>query len=221
MRNFILLMTIISLIVIAGCSEDENPTNILDSTITAKEEIGDILNKAGQDINPDVQLSAIYGRNVATDGTIDLLSPQSNMFVYAVNSASQSTTEFYIPVYGAGPVQSPLDLNTLLGVVQDTTAKNILEGAFGLLSTTGISPAASYADSPNAVSVALQNGGSAFMSQHSDTRIDMYLFPSKSIDQNGLQNSADWIVSFNSANNSLVLWINSNTGIVTTISSGK
>lgn len=47
----------------------------------------------------------------------------------------------------------------------------------------------------------------------------MFLLPSKSIDTTlTINNSADWIVNFYSSNKSLVLWINSNSGVVKTLS---
>lgn len=47
----------------------------------------------------------------------------------------------------------------------------------------------------------------------------MFLVPSKSIDTTlTVNNSADWIINFYSDSKSLVLWINSNSGVVTKLS---
>jgi hypothetical protein len=58
-----------------------------------------------------------------------------------------------------------------------------------------------------------------YLSQNNAAQIDMFLLPSKSIDTTlTVNNSADWIVNFYSSNKSLVLWIKSNSGVVTKLS---
>ncbi len=94
-----------------------------------------------------------------------------------------------------------------------------LDKVFNRLSTLAIDPNANYNDSPATIETALVNGGNVFLTQNTGVKIDMFLLPSKSIDTTlALNNSADWIVNFYSSSKSLVLWINSNTGAVTTLS---
>lgn len=197
-----------------GCSEEDNPLNIIDSKITAKEELNDVYLKAKQEY-PDAELACIYGRNVDVNGEIDLQKPADNIFVYVVQSEIAGGNEFYIPVFGAGAVKSPINFASMLTVIQDTTAKNTLGDIFDVLANVSISSSATYSDSPDAISKARQSTyGQAFIAAHSDIRMDMYLVPSKAISVGGIEDSADWIVSFNSDEASLVMWVNSQTEAV-------
>ena len=206
------------LLFISSCDED-NPLEIPDSTITAKEQIGKVLQKARTDFASDAKLAAIYGRNVNTSGEIDLLNTSSlNAFVYVVQSNAEQRNEFYVPVYQSDPIKSPINFTTMLSFIKDSTASNIVGAALNVLATVSISESANYDDSPAAVSKGLQNGGSQFMQQNSGAKIDMFLLPSKSIDSLSVTNSADWIINFYSSNESLVLWIHSDTGGVTVLS---
>jgi hypothetical protein len=156
---------------------------------------------------------------VDINGEIDLLNTNSfNAFVYVVQSNTMQSNEFYIPVFGAGPVRSPVNFNTILSFINDTTAKSIVGSALGTLATVSIDQNVMYDDSPATLVKALQYGGTDFLNQHSDAKIDMLLLPSKSIDTLSISNSADWIVNFHSSTRSLVLWINTQTDSVITIS---
>ncbi|MFO7524865.1 MAG: hypothetical protein R6W68_05390 [Ignavibacteriaceae bacterium] len=209
---------LITIVIIAfyflGCDEED----LVDTTITAKEKLNEVIIKAQSDFAGDAQLSAIYGREVSTTGEIDLTNTSSvSAFVYVMQSGQLQSNEFYVPVFGAGPVKSPINFSTMLSFIQDTTAGNILGSVFGRLATVTVDPNASYDDSPQAMSKALNAGGSAFMNQNTGSRIDMFLVPGKSIDTTlAVSNTADWIVNFYSNNKSLVLWIRGDN--VTTIS---
>ncbi len=217
MRKIILLFVLAILLFSASCSEEDNPLNqVLDTKITAKESVASVLQEARQGFSTDAQLAMIYGRNVGTDGQIDLTNFSSvRAFVYVVQSDSKQSNEFYVPVFGAGPVKSPINFNSMLGLINNDQAKNTMGTVFGTLSGAHVAPGASYLDSDQSISIAMSNGGSAYMNANTGTQIDMFLVPSKSININGLVDSADWIVHFYSSNTSLVLWINSGTGIVT------
>jgi hypothetical protein len=52
---------------------------------------------------------------------------------------------------------------------------------------------------------------STFRLNNPDTKIDMFLLPSKSIDSTSISSSADWIVNFYGTNTSLVLWLHPGT----------
>jgi hypothetical protein len=218
MRNYIYVVLISLIVVIPGCDKDEIINNIIDSKITAKEKLGEVLTKAKADFSADAQLAAIYGREVSTTGEIDLANTSSvSAFVYVMQSDQLQINEFYVPVFGAGPVKSPINFSTMLSFIQDTTAGNVMGSVFGRLATIAVDPNAAYDDSPLAISKALNAGGSAFMNQNAGSKIDMFLVPGKSIDTTlTVSNTADWIVNFYSSGNSLVLWIRGDN--VTTIS---
>ncbi len=218
MRKYIYVTLISLIVVIQGCDKDEIINNVIDSKITAKEKLGEVITKARSDFAADAQLAAIYGRDLSTSGEVDLSNTSSlSAFVYVVQSNQMQNNEFYVPVFGAGPVKSPVNFNTMLSFVRDTTAGNILGTVFNRLATVAVDPNAAYDDSPQAISKALNAGGSAFMNQNTGSKIDMFLVPGKSIDTTlTVSNTADWIVNFYSDNKSLVLWIRGNN--VTTIS---
>jgi hypothetical protein len=218
MKNIFLATALFLLFYFVGCEKVTDPNGGVDSEITAKEKVNDVLEKARIDFATDAKLSAIYGWNVDSQGNVDLLQTD-NAFVYVVQSNNLQSNEFYVPVFAAGPIKSPINFSTMLSFVKDTTAGNILGSVFGRLSTLAIDPNANYKDSPATIDTALVHGGNIFISQNSGVKVDMFLLPSKSIDTTlALNNSADWIVNFYSSSKSLVLWINSNSGVVTKLS---
>lgn len=218
MKKIFLALVLITTIILLGCEKATDPNGGVDSDITAKEKLNDVLQKARLDFAADARLSAIYGWNVDLFGNIDLLQTD-NAFVYVVQSNQLQRNEFYVPVFAAGPVKSPINFTTMLSFIKDTTAGNILGKVFNRLSTLAIDPNASYKDSPATIDTALVYGGNAFLAQNNGVKIDMFLLPSKSIDTTlTVNNSADWIVNFYTSNKSLVLWINSNSGVVTKLS---
>jgi len=218
MKNIFLVTAIILIFFYSGCEKVTDPVTDVDSFITAKTELTDVLQKAKTDFAADAKLAAIYGWNVSKAGKIDLLSTE-NAFVYGVQSNQLKRNEFYVPVYLAGPVKSPINFSTMLALVKDNSASNILGKVFNRLSTISIDASANYKDSPATIDTALAHGGSSFIQQNAAAKIDMYLVPSKSIDTlNGFVNSADWIVNFYTSTKSFVIWINSASGTVTKLS---
>lgn len=217
MKKVVLYFFMGILVLFSACSEEDNPLNLIDSNITALEELDNVYQSAREDY-PDAELASIYGMNVDASGEIDLQDPTGNIFVYIVQSDQAQGNEFYVPVFALGPIKSPINFNTMLSVIQDAESKNTLEGIFGALSTVTISSNALYTDSPTAISRARNSSeGQTFLAANSDVRMDMYLIPSKAFTLNGIEDAADWIVSLNSSTNSLVLYVNSQTGVVVKI----
>lgn len=218
MKKISITLLMFSIIYFIGCEKATDPIDGVNSNITAKEKLNDVLLKARLDFANDAKLSAIYGWNVDINGNVDLLKTD-NAFVYVVQSNQLQSNEFYVPVFAAGPIKSPINFSTMLSFIKDSTAGNILGKVFNRLSTLAIDPNANYKDSPAVIDTALVHGGNIFIAQNTGVKIDMFLLPSKSIDTTlVLNNSADWIVNFNSNSKSLVLWINSNSGVVTKLS---
>lgn len=218
MKKISITLLMFSIIYFIGCEKATDPIDGVNSNITAKEKLNDVLLKARLDFAADAKLSALYGWNVDLNGNVDLLKTD-NAFVYVVQSNQLQSNEFYVPVFAAGPIKSPINFSTMLSFIKDSTAGNILGKDFNRLSTLAIDPNANYKDSPAVIDTALVHGGNIFIAQNTGVKIDMFLLPSKSIDTTlVLNNSADWIVNFNSNSKSLVLWINSNSGVVTKLS---
>lgn len=212
------LIIILTAILFLSCKEITETENIIFSEITAKEKIDEVLVKAKNDFASDAKLTGIYGWNVSENGKIDL-KKTDNAFVYVVQSNQLQRNEFYVPVFAAGPQKSPINFSSMLSLIKDSTAGRIMNNVFGKLSTISIDPNAKYNDSPAVIDTALKHGGSTFIIQNTNTKIDLFLLPGKSIDTTlTLNNSADWIVNFYSGNKSLVLWINSTNGTVIKLS---
>lgn len=219
MKLLLLPLVLFLTLYFAACDKATDPNGGVASEITAKENVDNVLQKARLDFATDAKLSSIYGWNVDLSGKIDLLQPNENAFVYVIQSNTLQSNEFYVPVFAAGPIKSPLNFTTMLSFIKDSTAGKILGKVFSRLSTLAIDPNANYKDSPATIDTARVHGGNNFLAQNTGVKVDMFLLPSKSIDTlNGLINAADWIVNFYSSTNSLVLWINSNTGAVKTLS---
>ena len=220
MKKFF-ITSLISVLVLTACNLDEIINDAENSSITAKTKLNDVMSTARSDFASDAQLSSIYGFNISTKGEVDLGKPDDNAFVYVVQSNSTQTNEFYVPVFGAGPVKSPIDFNSMLSLVKDQNAKNILGDVFGGLSTVYIDPSVSYDDSPAIIEKMLsRNDVSDFRNSNTGSKIDMFLVPGKSIDTTSINNSADWLVNFYGDSTSLVLWIHPGTitGNITKIS---
>lgn len=217
MKKLILLLLALTLV---SCDPEEVVNSLDDvgiaSSVTAKQSADDVLLEARTDYSSDAQLAGIYGWNVNRNGKVDLLST-SSAFVYIVQSDIKQENEFYVPVYLAGPVKSPINFSTMLSFVNDENAKEKMNGVFGLLAQQGIDPSANYLDSPTALDEVFSiSEVNTFYNANPNAKIDMFLVPSKTIDIiSGIVNSADWIVHIYTASESKVYWLNSGTGIVT------
>ena len=215
------IATLISFLGLTACNLDEILNDAENSDIAAKTKLNDVLSNARKNFSADAQLSAIYGFNVSTKGEIDLSRPSDNAFVYVVQSDMKQSNKFYVPVFGSGPVESPIDFNSMLSFVKDSSAKNILGFVFGGLATVHIEPSVSYDDSPAIIEKMLTRSDvSNFRNSNSGSKIDMFLIPGKSIDTTSINNSADWLVNFYGDSTSLVLWLHPGNvnGTVTKIS---
>jgi len=210
MRNQTVLLVLILFLIVA-CNPEDLISEFGDSIITAKSKVGEVLNTAQNDFTQDAKLAAIYGLNVNTKGQVDLLKPTENAFVYVVQSDSEQSNEFYVPVYKTTPAKSPINFIDMLSLIKDDGAKDILGLAFGKLAEINISTSVSYDDSPQVIEKMLARGDvTAYRSANPGGKIDMFLVPSKSIDTTA-SDVADWIVNFYGDTTSLVLWLHPGT----------
>lgn len=221
LKKYFIFLNFLFIILISACNLEDLITEVENSSITAKSKISEVINAAKNNFATDAQLAAIYGLNVSTKGEIDLLKPDNNAFVYVVQSDSEHSNEFYVPVFGASPVRSPINFTSMISLVKDQAAKDILGNVFNQLSTVHISSSVNYDDSPAVIEKMFQRSDvSTFRSFNPVSKIDMFLIPSKSIDTTSVSNSADWIVNFYADTTSLVLWLHPGTvsGTITKIS---
>lgn len=221
LKKYFIFLNFLLIILISACNLEDLITEVENSSITAKSKISEVLNAAKNNFANDAQLAAIYGLNVSTKGEIDLLKPDNNAFVYVVQSDSEQSNEFYVPVFGASPVRSPINFTSMISLVKDQAAKDILGNVFNQLSTVHIASSVNYDDSPAVIEKMFQRSDvSTFRSFNPVSKIDMFLIPSKSIDTTSVSNSADWIVNFYADTTSLVLWLHPGTvsGTITKIS---
>lgn len=207
MKNISILFFLFILLIFA-CNTEDLISEFGDSVITAKSKVGEVLNTAMTDFADDAKLSAIYGLNVDSKGQVDLQKPTENAFVYAVQSDTKQSNEFYVPVYKSSPIKSPINFNSMLAFIKDAQAKNIMELVFGKLSTIHIDPSIIYDDSPEILNkMFARNDVITFRTSNPTAKTDMFLIPSKSIDTLNVRNDADWIVNFYGDSSSLVLWL--------------
>jgi len=221
MKKIFLTLSLVIIVLMSGCNLEDLVTEAQDSEITAKLKTSEVLSTARSNFAADAELSAIYGLNVNIQGQVDLLKPTQNAFVYVVQSDSDQSNEFYVPVFGASPVRSPINFTSMISLVKDQAAKDILGNVFNQLSTVHIASSVNYDDSPAVIEKMFQRSDvSTFRSFNPVSKIDMFLIPSKSIDTTSVSNSADWIVNFYADTTSLVLWLHPGTvsGTVTKIS---
>jgi hypothetical protein len=206
MKTVNIILKAFIIFILISCNVEELVTEIGNEKITAKEKIGAVINTATSNFASDAELSVIYGREVDTEGKVDLLNTSSvNAFVYVVQSDSLQSNEFYVPVIGSNPVKSPVNFNTMLSFIKNTTAKNIMETVFGTLATVSVSASAVYDDSPQVLNKMFSRSDvTSFRSANPESKIDMFLVPGKSLDTNFV-NTADWIVNFYGDTSSLVL----------------
>lgn len=208
-KNYFLF---ISIFIIVSCNPEEIINELSDSTITAKPKVSAVINTAKKDFAGDAKLTSIYGSNISTKGEVDLIKPTENAFVYIVQSDSAQSNEFYIPVYKSTPVRSPINFTDMLSFVKDDGVKVILTDVFNSLSTLHIESSVSYDDSPAVISkMLIRSDVTAFRTNNVNSKIDLFLVPSKSIDSTSVINTADWIVNFYGDTISLVLWLHPGT----------
>lgn len=212
---FKFIVPVLLLLFFSSCKVEDIIGEFGSSRITAKDKVGEVLNKAKTNFSADAKLASIYGREINSDGIVDLLQTSSvSTFFYFVQSDSLQQNKIYIPVYKSSPIESPVDLQTALGLIKDNDVRNFMGTILGTLSTLSIANGVSYDDSPAVLNKMFSNSTvNNFRITNPGTNIDMYLVPSKSIDTN-FTSSADWIVNFYTDNESLVMWLHTSDGTV-------
>ncbi|MCH7515541.1 MAG: hypothetical protein IIB08_00175, partial [Bacteroidetes bacterium] len=89
MKFPIIIVTVLISLSLIACDVEGLLNEPPNGKITAKEKLGEVMDKARSDFSQDAQLASIYGREVSADGEIDLLNTSSfTSGVYLVQSDS-------------------------------------------------------------------------------------------------------------------------------------
>lgn len=151
--TFILILLFLSS---AFYSCNDTTTNIINDIIsnkvTAKDRLDSAMAQASRKYSPSVKLVMIFGKNVIFDGAdvgktdmtgiTTLSNPDSvGTWLYIFKKPGTDTLAVYTPnpVPGARDcleLTSVLNFNTILNLISDTSAKNIVSGALTLVNTT-------------------------------------------------------------------------------------
>ena len=152
--KFIVLITITASVILmtiqfTGCGEDPIK-NIIPNEVTAKQRLESAITQAKITYGDSTKLVLIFGKNVNSNGKTEisaisaLTSPDSiGAWLYIFRAPSDTSLKVYTP----NPLPSAnncieltafFGTNTILNLIQDTSAKNIIAGALNLLTTSGI-----------------------------------------------------------------------------------
>src|SRR5690242_17860905 len=168
----VILLTILtaSAFIYISCSSDNPITQIFSNEVSAKQRMDSANAQATRKYGASTKLVMIFGKNVKADGKTDI-----STFTAATSPDSLGTWLyiFRVPgdtanlrVYTPNPLPGSNDcieltqffnVSTVLTLIQDTTARNIVSGALTLLTNANISittPTARLLDSPAALSLA-------------------------------------------------------------------
>lgn len=236
-----LLPIIVIIIVFSSCADDvvKVINEVTSNEVAAKDRLDSAIAQATRNYGANTKLVLILGKNVKSNGKTDIsaISAITNQdsigaWLYVFRSPSDSSLRVYTP----NPLPTATDCieltalfstNTLLNLIQDTSAKNIVAGVMELITTTNISlttPVPSLVNSDvsinwgysiNPVIKFNENyapdtsslNGNAFFSTGSNKTVNMMLMPAAGTLNlpNYIQNLTGfpndmWIVNFKKTN---------------------
>ncbi len=155
---FLIAAIMVSSFQFSGCSTDDI-TNIINTAttteVTAKDRLDSANAQALRTYGAGTKLVLIMGRNVKANGKteLSLLTAATNpdsigAWLYIYRAPSDTSLKIYTP----NPIPTTSDCieltalfntNQLLGLIQDTSAKNIISGALNFIISTNVSIATS------------------------------------------------------------------------------
>jgi hypothetical protein len=153
MKIILILAVVISAIGIYACNDAATVINqIVSNKVTAKQRLDSAFAQAQRKYTPSAKLVMIFGKNVLFDGTdagktdISLstgITDPNNLGVWLYIFKKPGSND--LAVYTPNPVPGSSDcieltavfnLNTLLNLIQDTSAKNIVSGSLALINNS-------------------------------------------------------------------------------------
>src|SRR4030095_7007663 len=212
-RKFLLfgitLLFAVSTIWLSSCGTEEIINSITNNEVAAKDRLDSANAQAKRKYGDSTKLVLIFGKNVKSNGKTDisavtfLSNPDSiGAWLYVFRAPSDSSLRVYTP----NPLPTATDCieltalfstNTMLSLIQDTSARNIVAGALGIITSTniGITTTGSvlvnsdvllvYVNASNPVIKFNENyvpdtsslNGNVFFSSGTNKTINMFLIP--------------------------------------------
>lgn len=209
--SLVWLSSMIIMFSISSCGDDISTiiNDVTTTKVTAKERLDSATAQAIRDYGVSTSLVLIYGKNVNSDGTTTL-SP-----INAINDPSTIGAWLYVfrvpgdtslRIYTPNPLPTTTDCieltaffnpTQLVGLIQDTSARNIVSGALDVIIAANISltiPSPVLIDSDNSLNLAASTNpvikfdnnfvpdtsslnGNAFFSAGTSKEINMFLIP--------------------------------------------
>jgi hypothetical protein len=194
---------------LSSCGRDSVITQIFINEVTAKDRLDSANAQAVRKYGTDTKLVLIMGRNVKTNGKTDIsaLTAITNidsigawLYIYRVPTDTSLRVYTPNPLPGTSDcieLTSLFDINSLLVLIPDTSARNIISGALALVTQTNVSISTStsvlvdsdvslgYANNSNPVIKFNSNyipdtsylNGSVFFSSGTQKKINVFLIP--------------------------------------------
>jgi hypothetical protein len=242
------LMLLVSLSFYSCSDTATNVINdIISNKVTAKDRLDSAFAQAQRKYSPSVKLVMVFGKNVLFDGAdvgktditgLTILSDPNNIgaWLYIFKKPGTDTLAVYTPNPTPGArdcieLTSLFNLNTILGLIADTSARNIISGTLAKINETNffistssseivnsdVAYGYSYSSNPvikfNASYIPTQstNNGQSFFTTGTSKTVNMFLIPALGTLNlpayiSGLLNfpSDLWVVNYKRTNNSTV-----------------
>ena len=150
----LLYLSLFSIFVLSFASCNQTVESIINTVttveVTAKERLDSANAQALRDYGPGTKLVLIYGRDVNAEGKtrLSLLNAAANpdtisAWLYVYRVPSDSSLRVYTPnplitASGCLELTSYFNPTTLISLIQDTTARNIVSGALGIITSANV-----------------------------------------------------------------------------------
>ena len=219
MKNKIIYSLILSFVLtlsiqLSSCNTADVIQDILYNRVTAKDRLDSSKAQAERKYGPSAQLVLILGQNVIYDGNdkgrtdisiIQAISDPNNLgaWIYVYKKPGTDTLAVYTPDPTPGSrncieLTKIFSINTILGLIADTSARNIVSGAISLINNSSfkiVTSSTALMDSDSSINYAnasnpvikfnssfvpgssTLNGNSFFSGTSSNKTVNMFLIP--------------------------------------------
>lgn len=166
---FFAAFSLILAIGFSSCDADTIINNVVSNEVSAKDRLSAAITQAKTDHGDSTNLVLIFGKNVNASGKTELsaltaiTNPDSiGAWLYLFKAPSDTSLRIYTPnplptANGVIELTAFFDLNTIIGLIQDTSAQNIISGALNVIINSNVKITTSTGnlmDSPTSLDIA-------------------------------------------------------------------